>query len=139
MINNHNVSVYSGKTPNHGSSRFIIGGSIYGKQQVSELCTKQTISLWTKESILDARNLNLGIPEIAQLINKALNEGKYENSQWCQSKNSGSWAACDSYAISISRFMLPECKEIVVTLYFKFAISRTGAALLVISNHREGS
>lgn len=139
MINNHNVSAYNGMPPKHGSSRFITNGPLYGKQQVSELCTKQAVNLWTKESILDARKLNLETPEIAQLIHKALNEGKYENSQWCQSKNSGPWAACDSYAISVSRFMLPECKEILVTLYFKFAISKTGGALLIISNHREGS
>lgn len=139
MINNHNVSAYYGMPPKQGNSRFITNGPIYSKQQVFELCTKQAVNLWTKESILDARKLNLEIPEIALLIHKALNEGKYENSQWCQSKNSGSWAACDSYAISISRFMLPECKEILVTLYFKFAISKAGSALLVISNHREGS
>ncbi len=137
--NNRNVSAYNGAPPKGSASRFIGSGPLYDKQQVSELCKKEQINFFTKAAVRDARNLSLEIPELAKLIQRALNEGKYENSQWCQKEDDGPWAACDSYEIEIYRFMLPECEEILVKLYVKFAISKSGATLFSISNHREGT
>lgn len=138
MINNQNVSFYTGNPPKSNHRRPMLAGPLYSSEQVIDLCKKESLVLWTEKSKLDARDYRLTIPELAEYIQKCFEVGRYEASEWCLKGSSGPWAAGDGYALTISKFMLPEMAIIDVEFYFKFAISKTGTTLLMISNHREG-
>jgi hypothetical protein len=141
MVNTINVSRYDATNPplfdGEKSSRKLPRRAIYPKADVRAILSNggKGVALWTRSSQIDAARLGLENCDIAQLIEDALNRGRYTGSEWCEQKPSGPCAACDVYTLSRMEWNDELGKDIPFDYYFKFAISKTGTILLVVSCH----
>jgi hypothetical protein len=112
-----------------------VGGPLYLVDEVIELLNSSTdtrIIPMTKKCIKDIRDLALDQEDQANLIVDVIKHGQFRNSEWCELKNPGTWAACDAYRLErIECFGTTRCPVV----YVKFAIGTTGKILLLVSCH----
>lgn len=138
VIKQINVSAYSGRFPSPDSTDLIIhDGPLYDSKQVLSLLNKgdnNTIP-WTRRCKADLQRMSFDIADARALIKDALRSGQYLNSQWCEQKPSGPWAACDAYRLVRDEWNEYAHKEFRIEYYVKFAIGKTGKILLLISCH----
>jgi hypothetical protein len=144
MINNskRNVSLYPNDLPNsvvQGGDRKIQGGPIYPVQEVLELAQSESIQFWSRGAIRDQRKWSLDVEYAGRLVCEALRQGRYKDSEWCEQKPHGPWTACDSYVVKRAEWIEQTGRYMELTWYVKFAISKAGTCLLMISNHPEGT
>lgn len=140
MVNNAmNVSAYAGVPPAEtGDSRnYISGGPLYSVKDVLALLDvgEKSTTLWTRQCTNDVQQLALDITGLQQLIREAVTRGHYVNSEWCVQKPTGPWAACDGYRLSREEWVEYAHKEMRYEYYVKFAISKTGKLVLLVSCH----
>lgn len=128
--NRQDLVLPSEKDPSR--SRLVKPSPVYAAHDVETVLSfSHSIVLWT-EKCNDDVNMVLGWShaEVAQLILEAVRSGRLISSEWCEQKPDGPCAPCDAYeVIRIVRNKLTK-------YYVKFAIARTGMALLVISCHK---
>ncbi|HHF3183988.1 TPA: hypothetical protein ACVOYQ_001460 [Vibrio alginolyticus] len=77
--------------------------------------------------------------DITELTQYAIRFGQYIDSEWCQSKADGPWAACDAYRFIRKEWNDNAFKELNVAYYIKVAIGKTGKVLLLVSCHPSGA
>lgn len=140
MVNNAiNVSAYEGQPPRAvGDDRnYISGGPLYAVEGVLALLDvgAPTTILWTKQCKRDVQQLAYEIADVQKLIEQAVSQGQYVNSQWCVQKPTGPWAACDGYRLFRDEWVEYAHKEMRYEYYVKFAIGKTGKCLLLVSCH----
>lgn len=132
------VSQQGSQIPGSGESRKIAGGPLYPAAQILAMLssTEPTqIVNWTKKCIADAAKWELEESDIRELLELALRNGRFCGSEWCEQGNGGPWAACDAYSL-IRREQYPNLrKEFDMEYYIKFAIAKSGRAILVASCH----
>lgn len=143
MVNNRNVSAYTGTPPNPCNCtqscqcrNIQTAKPLYSKEDVSELLKNvDNLNLATHKARSDRVNrLQMSFEELANCIVSAVHKGLYIQSVWCEVKN-GSWAACDAYKYRHTYPCNTTNKEMFLDCYFKFAIGKAGTMILVVSCH----
>lgn len=73
------------------------------------------------------------LERVAELI-QGLRKDCYIDSEWCEN-GKGAWAACDAYSIKRLETALASGKSMTVEYFVKFAVSKTGQLVLLVSCH----
>lgn len=123
---------------NTGSNRRITGGPLYAVSDVVAVSSAQTLRVATRKAVSNIRELPLSYEELTQLIQRAVQGGRYRNSEWCElgrTDTTVSWAACDAYTLKVDEWNEAAGKFFPTEYYLKFAIGKTGLMLLVVSCH----
>jgi len=144
MINNEhrNISQFPGPVPEDaiaGRNRLISKTPIYEHAKVLALAEDQDVNLWSSGSRRDATKWSLDIDDLSDLIASAIQGGRFVRAEWCQQCTNGPWAACEAWTVTRSEWIDNAGKWMEITYYLKFAISRTGTILLMVSNHPENT
>lgn len=142
MVNNdpRNISRFPQSVPDaavRGANRDIASTPIYDQEEVLSLARAENAMFWTRGARRDAAKWSLDTSNVAELIATALQGGRFQGAQWCQQSPDGPWAACDAWSVTRSEWIENAGKYMEITYYLKFAISRTGTVLLMVSNHPE--
>jgi hypothetical protein len=142
MVNNglRNISRFPESVPDDvatGGNRTITDKPIYDPDEVLDLARAESVMFWTRGARLDAAKWSLDTSDLSQLVATAIQDGRFQGAQWCQQSSDGPWAACDSWSVTRSEWIDTAGKYMDITYYLKFAISRTGTVLLMVSNHPE--
>ena len=134
MVISQNLSAFNGVPPASGEERKITGGPVYELARIQEL-TKQpdTVKLWTEKCRRDAANLTLDTGDLGEMI-RVLTNNDYRDSEWCDN-GKGFWAACDAYKLVRNEFIEAAGKSFRMEYFLKFAESRTGKLVLMVSCH----
>jgi len=138
MVNNvTNVSAYQGTPPQDGANLTISGGPIYSVADVEAALAngESSIVAWTRKCTNDVQSLSLDADDLAELVRLAIHSGQFKGSQWCKQRPSGPWAACDAYRLNRLEWAEYANKEMHFSYYIKFALSKTGAIVLLVSCH----
>jgi hypothetical protein len=138
VVKRYNLSSVFGDHPKEGASdaqRKVAGGPKYPLDDIQKLLDANMLNLWTRECQSDVRELDLDLPGVASLIEDAIQRGRFKNSEWCEQKTDGPWALCDVYVLTRKEWNQHAHKELDCSYYLKFAISKTGTLLLVVSCH----
>lgn len=142
MVTRKNVGFWQhGPVPPPGASdaaRAIPGGPVYPPSQVQRILEggEESIVLWTEDCNSDVSvKLGWDTGDVASLLACALRYGVFKGTVWCDQKPHGPVAACDSYVVRNREWNEAAKKDLLVEYYIKFAISKTGTHLLVVSCH----
>lgn len=139
MVNTRILSRHKGALPS-GEDRFIQGEPLYDAMEVVRLAQSaesDDVLLWTRKCIADTEKLELKPLAVAALIKEAVSHGCYLQSEWCQGRPNGPWAACDAYTITRRETVEALDRELPFTYYVKFCIGDTGKLMIVASCHLE--
>jgi hypothetical protein len=145
MVNNmKNISQYDGVVPNSEKPELTISATtaLYDENQVLALLEEKGangFTAWTRGCISDLTKWELDHDEVLNLIRLCFRTGKFLGAEWCQQRPNGSWAACDAYRIFRNEKLKYADKDITIEYYLKFAISKTGQLLLLVSCHPSGT
>lgn len=139
MVNIKIVSRYKGPPPPLGQNdRPIAGGPLYPAEEVLSLLREHggaAIRPITARCIRDVQSLGLGHEDLCDLVVAAVRSGRFIGAKWCAQGARGPWAACDAYQVTRLETVGRAGQEMRMDYYVKFAISCTGAVLLVVSCH----
>ncbi|WP_282041229.1 hypothetical protein [Halomonas alimentaria] len=91
--------------------------------------------LWTQRSIKRAQDLGLENDDVADLVHEALHTGRYHQSEWCQQRPDGPWAASDVYLLTRQEWNDRAFRELPAHYYLKFALAKSGRLVLTVSCH----
>jgi hypothetical protein len=95
---------------------------------------EQRLSLWTRKCQQDVHKLfDSDLERVAELI-QALRKDGYIDSEWCEN-GKGAWAACDAYRVRRLETIPVTGKSMTVEYFVKFAVSKTGQLVLLVSCH----
>lgn len=110
-------------------ARVVPAGPLYNANDVlTVLRFGQSVVLWTAKANQDVHwELGWDLADVAKVVREAVTGGRLISSEWCEQKPSGPYAPCDAY--EVTRVDEPKL------IYVKFAIAKTGMALLVVSCH----
>lgn len=103
------------------------------------LLSATAVNFWSRGAVADQQKWKISAEDAADLVHAALHTGRYLGAEWCVQKPNGPWAACDAYVVSRVEWNPYASKDLTVTYYLKYAISKTGQVLLMASNHPEGA
>ena len=113
----------------------LAGGPLYDLDRVQALVKDENqLKAWTENCRKDVRKwFDDDLQSVADLIG-VLKKSDYIDSEWCEN-GKGAVAACDAY--SIQRFeMAPATgRRIRLEYFLKFAVSKTGFVVLLVSCH----
>lgn len=134
MVLLRNLSAYNGEPPGDGKLRKIAGGPLYDLARIKAL-TKlpDAVNLWTAKARRDVANLGLEPADVGGMI-RQLTERDYRDSEWCEN-GKGSCAACDAYEFTRDEYVEHAGKSYRMMYFLKFAESRTGKLVLIVSCH----
>jgi hypothetical protein len=134
MVPFKNLSAFTGFPPADGASRKIAGGPLYGLAEIQALThTPRAVFLWTRKCARDVANLALDVEDVGTLI-RELKQQDYRDSEWCDN-GQGAWAACDAYVLARWEFNTNADKQYQMEYFLKFAKSKNGALVLMVSCH----
>jgi hypothetical protein len=136
MVSSIILSRYrDGLDPNSVGRQKIAGGPLYSSVDVLPLLKTESIIAWTSKCIKDLQKWSLDTDNIVELIKLAVTNGRYKDSEWCQQKPNGAWAACDAYTVIEERWNENTKQYQNTEFYLKFAIGKLGNVILTISCH----
>ncbi|EIC20338.1 hypothetical protein [Thiorhodovibrio frisius] len=139
MVNKTIVSRFTGDPPlDEGVCRKIAGGPLYPVAEVQALLTglgAQAVRAWTNKCQRDMQKWSLDTDDLCELLQIALQSGRFRGAEWCVQHPNGPWAACDAYSLVRREWIANARKEMGIGYYIKFAIAKTGKLLLVVSCH----
>lgn len=141
MVSSNIVSQYTGELPKSNQDRKIKGqqGPLYDRTTVLDVLDEGKLVPWSKGCLADMQKWELEQSDIEDLTRYAIKSGQYINSQWCQAKAGGPWAACDAYRFIRKEWNGNAFKDMDVEYYIKVAIGKTGKVLLLVSCHPSGA
>lgn len=114
------------------------GVPLYEPASVSALLAKgaSAVLLWTKDCQRDViAKLDLDTDGVAALLREAVEGGRFIGSEWCRQAPDGPVAACDVYVLRRHEWNNYAHRMLAIDYYIKFAVSTTGAFLLIASCH----
>lgn len=138
MVNNQvNVSAHEGEPPVAGEPRKISGGPLYEAERVFGIlgAGEESTRAWTRKCKDDLQKYTLDATDVVELLTEALRYGRYRDSEWCEQRPKGPWAACDAYTLTRKEWIPHAHKEFHIEYYIKFAIAKTGTVILLVSCH----
>lgn len=138
MVNITICSRFTGPPPPNGHFRTIPNGPLYPPAEVLQLLealSEDAVLAWTVKCIADLQKWNLDAEDLVELLRIAVTRGKFRKSEWCVQEPEGPWAACDSYIVTRKEFIEKAYRDMDIEYYLKFAISKTGIVMLVVSCH----
>lgn len=131
------ISEYSQDPPTQTGLRvkIAVGRSLYALERVQALAGNgQRIKAVTQKCLQDVETLFAGeYDDVASLI-RAIRPHDYRDSEWCDC-GKGSVAACDAYVVHRVEVAPGSGQQVSVTYFLKFAISKTGQLVLMVSCH----
>jgi len=130
------VSEYSLNPPEDGQGRVkIANGPLYALKRVQTLaCEENQLLTWTEKCRKDVREwFDDDLERVGDLI-LSLRLEDYIDSEWCEN-GKGAWAACDAYSISMVETAPATGRPVRMEYFVKFAVSKTGALVLIVSCH----
>ncbi|MBN7122900.1 hypothetical protein BSU01_14445 [Erwinia billingiae] len=133
MVTSMILSRYSGEIPDGMGERKISDGPLY--PDVVDIIDKCRINPWTRKCISNLQELSMDQDDVRDWIIRAVNEGRYLGSEWCQGTREGVWAACDAYSLVDTAWNENAGKELSCKYYIKFFINRDGTVVMTVSFH----
>lgn len=137
MVNLIIVSEYSRNPPVElREERIKIAGPLYELDRVKALAGDDgcNLSTWTRRCTQDVNKWFDDDFEVLADMFSSLREKDYRGSEWCT--NGGrAIAACDAYLCHRVEASPSTGKRVSMEYYLKFAISKTGSLLLLVSCH----
>ncbi len=134
MVTFKNLSAYEGTPPKYGERRKIPGGPLYKLAEIQALAaTPDAVYLWTGKCRRDVANLTLDAAAVGALLQE-LTARDYRDSEWCDN-GKGAWAACDAYNLRRNEYVETAGKTFRMEYFLKFAVSKTGKLVLMVSCH----
>lgn len=132
------LSEYSQEPPTERGRVKIAAGPLYDLARVHALAKdSDKLKALTKKCRNDVDKFFAGdYEEVAELI-LCLKGGDYIDSEWCEN-GGGGIAACDAYCVRRVEELPATGKRYTFEYFLKFAISKTGALVLVVSCHTSG-
>ncbi len=138
MVSYTNVSRYEGDPPTEGEERRIeTSAPLYAAPEIEGILGNPECNIvsWTKDAAKDAKRLDFDGTELRDLLQEAISRGRYRGAVWCIQRPEGPWAACDEYELTRIEQAPASASSIQCHYYVKFAIARTGQAILLVSCH----
>lgn len=113
----------------------IAGGPLYDLAKLQTLANADgALRLWTDKCRKDVRKwFDDDFERVVALIG-ALRVADYIDSEWCEN-GKGAIAACDAYRLGVVETVAGINKPIRTEYFLKFAESKTGALVLLVSCH----
>jgi len=137
MVKMFILSEYSSNPPEAlGTGRIkIASGPLYELARVQKLVQEEEkLKAWTEKCRRDVRKwFDDDLAKVASLIG-ALKTTDYIDSEWCENGN-GAVAACDAYSIHCVETAPATGQALQMEYFLKFAVSKTGALVLMVSCH----
>jgi hypothetical protein len=131
------LSEYSLNPPKElGTGRIkIANGPLYDLKRVKTLLEHEDdLNLWTEKCRKDVHKwFDADHQRVIALI-KTLKTDDYIDSEWCEN-GKGAIAACDAYRIQSTEPALATGQLLRMEYFLKFAISKTGKVVLLVSCH----
>lgn len=130
------ISEYSCNPPQNAAGRVKIAeGPLYELTRVQRLTAQDgALQAWTDKCRKDVRKwFDDDFEHIVQLIG-SLKTTDYIDSEWCEN-GKGAIAACDAYCIHVVEMAPATGKPLRMEYFLKFAVSKTGALVLMVSCH----
>ena len=132
------VSEYSTNPPAElGGGRVkITAGPLYGLARVQALIEDENnLMIVTDKGRKDFRKwFDDDLQQIADLIG-LLMESDYIDSEWCETGKGAAIAACDAYRLRVNESDPVTGRRDQMQYFLKFAVSKTGAVVLMLSCH----
>jgi hypothetical protein len=130
------LSEYSTSPPVElGTGRIKIdGGPLYDLSRVQSLAMGGGLNTWTDRCDKTIYELFGGDLDAVASLMFALQSSNYRDSEWC-SNGRNAWAACDAYSIRRVEWVATVNKEMPIEYFLKFAVSKTGQLVLLVSCH----
>ena len=131
------VSEYSRNPPTQsGVGRVKIeGGALYELGRVKALLQDDNaLQGWTEKCRKDVRKWFDDDWEKVLNLMKSIKSTDYIDSEWCEN-GKGALAACDAYRCRVIETAPATGQSILMEYFLKFAISKTGTLLLMVSCH----
>lgn len=134
MVTFKNLSAYDGALPKDGEGRKIATRPLYRLTEIQALAaTSDAVNLWTAKCRRDVANLALDAADVGVMLQE-LTERDYRDSEWCDN-GKGAWAACDAYTLRRLEYLESAGKSFRMEYFLKFALSKTGKLVLMVSCH----
>jgi len=123
--------------PSAGGDRRIANGPLYEEEEIRAILesSDQPVIPGTARCIEQVADLEFTGKDLVQLIFDCLDRGRFLNSQWCQTKDNGPWAACDGYRVRRREWFDSLSKKLEIEYYVKFGIARSKRTIVLISCH----
>lgn len=134
MVAFKNLSACGGKPSGDGESRKIAGGPLYDLTAIQALSVQpDLVKLWTRRCVDKAADLGFDAAGAGGLI-RELSKQDCRDSEWCENGKRGA-AACDAYTLSRLEHVEAVNKSYRIEYFLKFALSKTGTLVLMVSCH----
>jgi hypothetical protein len=131
------LSEYSLNPPKElGNGRIkVANGPLYDLKRVQTLVQKKdSFKEWTEKCIKDVYKwFDADMERVIPLIT-CLRTNDYIDSEWCEN-GKGAIAACDAYSVRLIEKAPATGQPLQMEYFLKFAISKTGTVLLLVSCH----
>lgn len=136
MVKMFVVSEYSLHPPEPWEGRSkIAGGPLYDLARVQKLAEDEhALQTWTEKCRKDVRKwFDDDLERVTGLL-LSLKPQDYKNSEWCEN-GKGAIAACDAYTVNAVETAPATGRSVRMAYFLKFAVSKTGALVLIVSCH----
>ena len=112
----------------------ICNGPLYELVRVQALASDSQLNAWTEKCRRDMRKwFDDDLERVVYLI-LMLKPEDYIDSEWCEN-GKGAIAACDAYSLNVTETAPATGKPVQMEYFVKFAVSKTGALVLIVSCH----
>ncbi len=135
MVKKFIVSEYSSNPPAESGRVKIAGDPLYSLARVQAMIQEENqLQAWTEKCRKDVRKwFDDDWQRVADLIG-SLKNADYIDSEWCEN-GKGAIAACDAYSYHVTETAPATGKPLRMEYFLKFAVSRTGTLVLLVSCH----
>ena len=116
-----------------GSATKIPDGPLY--KNILAIIAKASVKAVTEQCRKDVAALGKDEDSLKESIYRAVSQGRFRGSEWCQINSNNVWAACDAYSFTEKAWIEAAHKELDCDFYIKFCIGITGAVVLIVSFH----
>lgn len=117
-----------------GSSCKISGGPLY-KNEILDVINSAKIVVGTRKCQKDLMALSKDEEDLRGIIENAVENGRFHQSEWCELSSPNTWAACDSYKWVENCWIEAANKEMDCHFYIKFCIGKAGNVVITASYH----
>ena len=135
MVKTFIVSEYSSNPPTESGRVKISDGPLYSLARVQALIQNENqLQAWTEKCRKDVRKwFDDDWQCVVDLLGN-LESGDYIDSEWCENGR-GAIAACDAYRYRVTEIAPATGKPVRMEYFLKFAVSKTGTLVLMVSCH----